>query len=255
MKRAAAQTPARVTSWAERSLPAAEERPELGRNLTYGLLDRLGRAIVTGEFDSTPFPIEAELVRRYGVSLSVTREAVKMLSAKGLLTARPRQGTSVQPISSWNLYDADVLRWLLDRQFSMELLRHFNQLRIAIEPEAAALAACFAQAEDIGRIERALERVKAARDGLNDPLQAKIAFHAAILQASRNPFYAQFGDVVGAALRTSLRFPREASRSIAGLQQHGAVQDAIRMGVPDEARAAMRRLIAGVPPERGSDHP
>src|SRR3546814_15140853 len=63
----------------------------LGRNLTYGLLDNLGRAIVTGQFDDEAFPTEAELTKRHGVSRSVTREAVKMLTAKGLLSARPRQ--------------------------------------------------------------------------------------------------------------------------------------------------------------------
>ena len=55
----------------------------LGRSLTYGLLDSLGRQIVTGKFDATVFPTEAELAKQYGVSWSVTREAVKMLTAKG----------------------------------------------------------------------------------------------------------------------------------------------------------------------------
>mgnify|MGYP003337701332 CR=1 FL=1 len=106
----------------------------LGRNLTYGLLDQLGKMIVTGAFDSKGFPTEAELSEQFGISRSVTREAVKMLSAKGLLTARPRQGTSIQPISAWNLFDADVLHWLLERKFSIDLLTQFNQLRAAIEP-------------------------------------------------------------------------------------------------------------------------
>src|SRR3546814_1451186 len=87
----------------------------------------LGRAIVTGQFDDEAFPTEAELTKRHGVSRSVTREAVKMLTAKGLLSARPRQGTVIQPTSSWNLFDTDVLRWLLERQFSIELLKQFNR--------------------------------------------------------------------------------------------------------------------------------
>src|SRR5687768_15914850 len=82
-----------------------------GRNLTFAMLDRLGRAIVTGAYDQQRFPTEAELAQQYEVSRSVTREAVKMLTAKGLLTARPRKGTTVQPSRCWNLFDADVLRW------------------------------------------------------------------------------------------------------------------------------------------------
>ena len=109
-----------------------------GRNLTFGMLDTLGRAIVTGGYEKQRFPTEAELAEQHKVSRSVTREAVKMLTAKGLLTARPRKGTTIQPSSHWNLFDPDVLRWLLERKFSLRLLRQFSELRVAIEPAAAA---------------------------------------------------------------------------------------------------------------------
>ena len=132
----------------------AELRTQLGRNLTYGLLDALGRSIVIGKYDTRAFPTEAELAKQHGVSRSVTREAVKMLTAKGLLSARPRQGTIVQPSTSWNLFDPDVLRWLLERKFSVQLLKHFNQLRVAIEPAAAALAATNADPGDLEAIKR-----------------------------------------------------------------------------------------------------
>jgi DNA-binding FadR family transcriptional regulator len=221
-------------------------RPELGRNLTYGLLDNLGRAIVTGRFEREAFPTEAELAKQHGVSRSVTREAVKMLTAKGLLSARPRQGTIVQPTSSWNLFDTDVLRWLLERQFSVELLKQFNQLRVAIEPEAAALAAQVADAEDLQRIDQGLERMKAADRGEDDTLEADIAFHVAILRASRNPFYAQFRDVVGTALRTSIRFTNRIKGRTASVSDHAAVRDAIRARDADGARGAMRSLIGDV---------
>src|SRR3954464_12448747 len=154
------------------------------RNLTFGLTDTLGKAIVTGAYDAARFPTEAELAKQHGVSRSVTREAVKMLTAKGLLSARPRQGTVVQPATSWNLFDTDVLRWLLERQFSVDLLRQFNQLRVAIEPEAAALAARVATAEDRQRISDGLDRMVAAERGHDDTLDADIAFHVAILRAS-----------------------------------------------------------------------
>lgn len=221
-------------------------RPELGRNLTYGLLDNLGRAIVTGRFEREAFPTEAELAKQHGVSRSVTREAVKMLTAKGLLSARPRQGTVVQPTTSWNLFDTDVLRWLLERQFSVELLKQFNQLRVAIEPEAAALAARFAGDDDFQRINDGLERMKAAEQGLDDTLEADIAFHIAILRGSGNPFYAQFREVVTTALRTSIRFTNRIKGRSASVADHAAVRDAIVARDPDGARTAMRELIGDV---------
>jgi len=222
------------------------ERPQLGRNLTHGMLDSLGRAIVVGRFDQTAFPTEAELAKQHGVSRSVTREAVKMLTAKGLLSARPRQGTVVQPSSSWNLFDTDVLRWLLERQFSVDLLRQFNQLRVAIEPEAAALAARFGGDDDRRAIAAGLARMAAAERGMDDTLDADIAFHVAILRASKNPFYGQFRDMVATALRTSIRFTNRIKGRSASLADHAAVCDAITVGDADTARQAMRRLIGDV---------
>ena len=81
-----------------------------GQNLTYSIANHIGIAIVTGVYSAdNPIPIEAELCRQYGASRPVLREAVKMLTAKGLLGARPRRGTWVQPEDKWNLLDPDVL--------------------------------------------------------------------------------------------------------------------------------------------------
>ncbi|HEU4959807.1 MAG TPA: FCD domain-containing protein [Sphingomonas sp.] len=223
-----------------------EVRTSLGRNLTYGMLDHLGKAIVTGAYEDTPFPTEAELSKQHAVSRSVTREAVKMLTAKGLLSARPRQGTMVQPVSNWNLFDPDVLRWLLDRKFSMDLLRQFSELRSAIEPAAAALAATAADADGFALIRAGFARMEAAEAGEDDPLEADIAFHVAILRASANPFYDQFRDVVSTALRTSIRFTNRIKGRTADLAQHSAAMEAIERRQPDAARAAMAVLIDDV---------
>src|SRR3546814_20936573 len=99
-------------------------------------LEALGRAIVVGDYKTRPFPTEAELAKTHDVSRSVTREAVKMLTAKGLLGARPKQGTFVQPDSNWNLFDTDVLRWLLEQSSSLSLRPKFNELSIAVGPKA-----------------------------------------------------------------------------------------------------------------------
>jgi DNA-binding FadR family transcriptional regulator len=217
-----------------------------GRNLTFAMLDALGRDIVTGEYEARRFPTEAELAVEHSVSRSVTREAVKMLTAKGLLTARPRKGTTVQPPSSWNLFDPDVLRWLLERKFSLELLRQFSELRIAIEPEAAALAASGADTAAVAEIRAGYERMEAAEAGAEDTLEADIAFHVAILNASANPFYRQFRDVVVTALRTSIRFTNRFKGRSASLPAHHAVLAAIESGDRTAAREAMAAIIAEV---------
>lgn len=219
---------------------------DMGRNLTYGMLDMLGKAIVTGQYDNQSFPTEADLAKQYDVSRSVVREAVKMLGAKGLLTARPRKGTTIQATNRWNLFDIDVLRWLLDRKFSLSVLRQFSELREAIEPAAAALAASAHSADGLAAIRAGYARMEAAETDEDDPLEADIAFHIAILQASANPFYAQFRDVVTTALRTSIRFTNRFKGRTASLPQHKAVLDAIANRRPSEAKAAMAALIADV---------
>ncbi|MDQ4087486.1 MAG: FCD domain-containing protein, partial [Pseudomonadota bacterium] len=202
------------------------------------MLDEVGRTIVTGGYDGRPFPTEAELAKQHSVSRSVTREAVKMLTAKGLLTARPRKGTTVQPSTHWNLFDPDVLRWLLERKFSLRLLRQFSELRIAIEPAAAALAAQAADAGEMDAIRAGYRRMEAAEAGVDDPLDADIAFHIAVLNASANPFYMQFRDVVETALRTSIRFTNRFKGRTASLPAHRAVLDAIEAREPERAREA-----------------
>lgn len=224
-----------------RGRPAAARR-----NLTYRMLDAVGRTIVTGGYDGRPFPTEAELAKEHNVSRSVTREAVKMLTAKGLLTARPRKGTTVQPPSSWNLFDPDVLRWLLERKFSLRLLRQFNELRVAIEPMAAALAAAAADEAGLGGIREGFRRMEAAERGEDEPLDADIAFHVAVLEASANPFYLQFREVVSTALQTSIRFTNRFAGRTADLEAHRAVMSAIEARAPEQAQAAMAAIIGDV---------
>ena len=224
----------------------AKEAKEGSRNLTFGMLEELGRAIVTGKYDKERFPTEDELTARYNVSRTVTREAVKMLTAKGLLKAKPRAGTTVQPPSAWSVFDPDVLRWMLERKFSLELLRHFNELRVAIEPQAAALAAYAEPGPAHATIEAGLQRMEAAERGEEDTLEADIAFHIAVLEASANPFFLQFRDTVATALRTSIRFTNRFKGRSADVAAHRAVFTAIQERDPQKARAAMSTIIGEV---------
>ena len=216
------------------------------RNLTYGLVESLGRSIVAGKFDSKSFPTEGELAIQHGTSRSVTREAVKMLTAKGLLRARPRQGTSVTSESYWNLLDPDVLRWLLERKFSLSLLKEFTEMRLAIEPAAVALAATRVDAATLARVEASLERMKAAERGEGDAVEADIAFHTALLAAAGNRFFANLDQLINTALRISIRFTNSIKGRTASIPQHEEVLDAVRARDPERAAAAMRQLIVDV---------
>ena len=223
-------------------------RRPTGQNLTYAIVEELGQAVVTQTYsDDDPFPIEAELCKQFGASRTVLREAVKMLTAKGLLSARPRQGTWVEPESKWNLLDPDVLRWLLERKFSLELLAEFTEVRMAIEPMAAMMASRSATPESLARIRHAIGRMRAAVNGEDDPLASDIAFHVAILHATGNRFYAQLEDVVNAALRISIRLTNQVKGvPQADVDLHEQVLEAIEARDPERARAKMEFIIKEV---------
>lgn len=217
-------------------------RPQ-SQNLTTRITEELGVAIVTGQFDPREkFPTEAELCLSYGVSRSILREAVKMLTTKGLLSARPRQGTRIESEYNWNLLDPDVLRWLLERQFSFDLLLQFNEVRLAIEPAAAALAATQGTPETLFRLRCAIDRMTAAETKLEDPLDADIDFHVAVLHASGNRFFIELESLIEAALRTSIRVTNQL-KAAANVDDHKKVFDAIESKDPALAKRSMEEII------------
>jgi len=220
-------------------------RATRGMNLTQQVADTLGNAIINGKYgDHNPVPSEAVLCEQLQVSRSAAREAVKSLAAKGLITSRARQGIRVLPESEWNLFDADVLRWMRDSNPSLELLREFTELRVAVEPEAAMLAAQRQDREKIELIRQALERMKNAETGLDDPLESDIAFHLSVLNASGNRFFMQLGRIIDTTLRVSIRFTNMRTGVKAGVHaDHKIIYDAIIAKQPKLAAKNASTLV------------
>ena len=218
-------------------------RSELGVSLAYGLLATLGQSIVTGEFDKTGFPTEAELCVKFGASRTVMREAVKMLSAKGLISSRQRQGTRVEPVENWNLLDPDVLRWLMERPYSNKIFLEFAQMRLAIEPAAAALAA---ENQDRPAIASIREGLQAMIDHAGQPdlaLKADIDFHVAILKASGNPFFWRLKPLITNALNLSIQLTNKIAGHMADIQAHESILVAIEKGDADTARRSSEAIL------------
>lgn len=95
-------------------------------NLTQQVVHELGKKIMQGKYKiGDSLPSEADLCTEFNISRTATREAVKMLTAKGLISSRPRQGIKVVDSKHWNLFDVDVLNWILLGKPDLYLLRHF----------------------------------------------------------------------------------------------------------------------------------
>src|SRR5689334_17433252 len=200
-------------------------------NLTQSLVQKLGSSIVRGELPAgKSLPIEAELGRKFGASRTAMREAVKILSTKGLIGQRPRVGTYVHPEERWDLLDAEVLTWILDRRYSHSLVREFLEVRIGIEPAAAALAAANATDADKDLLKARLDGMRDAIEGGADAVVADIAFHTTILEISHNRFYHQLSPIIETALRFSIRLTNKAKGAMADHDAHERIYRAIRNG-------------------------
>jgi DNA-binding FadR family transcriptional regulator len=133
---------------------------------------------------------------------------------------------------------------LLERKFSIDLLAEFTEIRLAIEPQAAAFAAVRATDAEKQKIAHALDRMQAAEVGDDDPLLSDIAFHVAVLQASGNRFFSQLQDLVDTALRISIRLTNQHKGvALASVADHKKVYDAIAAKDPEAARKASLSLI------------
>ena len=216
-----------------------------GSSLTYRIVEDLGIAIVTGQYlERSPFFVEDDLSKYYCVGRAILREVVKILTDKGLLGSMPHRGTWVQPEQNWNMLDSDVLRWTLGGARSLPLLIELMQMRLAVEPHAAGLAARSASTPERAAVAGAKERMIAADADENDMLSSDIAFHVAVMHASGNRFYAQHCRLVEIALRHSfcraMRFRGGWATSVADCKM---VADAILVSDTPAAEAAMRSLI------------
>lgn len=211
------------------------------------ILGVLGRAIASGDYpEGTLLPREAELQEQFQASRQTVREAIKVLTAKGMVYARKRAGTFVQPRSTWDLLDPDVLGWHPAGALPHDVLEDFVEMRRLIEPAAARFAATRGTDAELARIARALESMHASVRNSVNFYEADIEFHMSIFAASRNGVIGRMSAMLRPLLEASFRLQRAASERRGlhgGYDVHKAVYDAIFERRPDEAALAMERLL------------
>jgi DNA-binding FadR family transcriptional regulator len=215
---------------------------------SHGILNDLGVQIVSGRLAAgTQLPTEADLSRRWRISRPSVREALKALAQKGLIEPRTRRGTTVNGKHSWNVLDADVLRWLAAAPPDGDFYRELLELRTIVEPMAARLAAQRASHETIQALERTYHAMANALPAhLEACVQHDLALHELIIMASGNRLLMALATTIRTALLAAFRLSTNARKSYANsLAEHWAVVAAIRKRAPDDAAQAMRELLAG----------
>jgi len=205
----------------------------------------IGARIVAGRLKpGTILDGEIEASGQRQVSRSAYREAVLILTAKGLVHSRPKIGTRVTELDQWHLLDPDVLAWMFAKEPQRELLGSLFELRKFVEPEAAALAAERRTLEQLNRMGSALEVMAQQTLHTERGRVADKVFHAALLSASANPFLVSLSSSVTAAIAWSTLFKDRTQRlKRDAIPDHIKVHEAIAARNPGAARAAMTELI------------
>ncbi|MDQ4215624.1 FadR/GntR family transcriptional regulator [Microbacterium sp. ASV81] len=210
------------------------------------LLDTIGMRIVEGELPAGARLLTADVATELGASRSAMREVVRVLETMGMVDVRRRAGVEILPDDRWSPYAPELIRWRLDGSDRLRVLHELSQLRSAVEPLAARLAAANAGPEDRTDLVKAVLGMVEHGSRADEPayLAHDIAFHTAVLRGSGNPYLAGLADVVTALLhgRTShALMPQHADET--ALRLHQEVAAAITARDPEAAAAAMAAIV------------
>jgi DNA-binding FadR family transcriptional regulator len=155
--------------------------------LGVAVVDDLVDAIVSGKLEpGDSLPPEGPLSEQFGVSRTVIRESVKRVEEKGLVTIARGRGTQVRPTSSWNILDRTVLTALIKHDDSLGVLDELSVVRAQLESVMAAEAARARDADQLARLDAALQRMRETVDDQGAFRQADIEFHEVVMAISRN---------------------------------------------------------------------
>ncbi len=203
----------------------------------------LRRSIADGGLAAgDPLPSEADLAGQFGVSLRVVREALRKLTNQGLVETRQGKRavvTGLRPVAI-----EDYFRFAVDGDNTAygELL----ELRLALESQAAALAAERADANHLARLHAIMNRL--AQADMPDRVTLDLEFHGAIAAASGNRFFSAMLEALREVLAAERRAGGERIEA-AGLDhretnaQHQALLEAIAQRKPDLADQRMREIV------------
>lgn len=230
-------------------------------NLREQVMHELGHRIAREELrPGETLPKESDLCQEYGVSRTVVREAIKGLAARGLVESRARVGTTVCQRNEWKLLDPDVLSWIFDSERHGETLRHLTELRMVVEPAAAAWAAARATDAEIEHIKACFRQLEKAVGDRDAWIEADVKYHDSILMACHNPLI----EHLVSTLRSVLFKSREATvlameqadpedpedpyevATRNALELHRDPYEAIVQGNPDQARKGMETILQWV---------
>jgi DNA-binding FadR family transcriptional regulator len=128
----------------------------------------------------------------------------KTLTAKGFVVSRTRVGTTVLASTQWNLFDANVRARRLAVGFDARFRRDLAEIRKAIEPQAAALAAQRRTREQLRQMRGCAVKLAAGQRTPRSYAEADVALHLAVVAASGNTLMRPIASLIEAALMAAM---------------------------------------------------
>ena len=223
-----------------------EYASSLPTGATKQAVEVLGRRIANDVYAPDEImPTEAELTQSLGASRTTVRDAIKVLSGKGLVRTARRYGTRVRPVGEWNLLDGDVVGWHApDHPRIKRMFFETTELRVILEPEAAAIAAERATDAQIETIVSAAYAIRPGDTDVQSLFSADCQFHTTLLDATHNDVMRQMRQIILTMLRISYEFGVLVAHEedVSG-DGHVRVAEEIRGRRPDAARREMATML------------
>ncbi|REG83246.1 FadR/GntR family transcriptional regulator [Marinomonas pollencensis] len=211
------------------------------RSLHIQVARSIARRILSGEMPQGSIaPNEMTLCEQFGVSRTALREAIKLLTSKGLLESRPKIGTKVVSRDRWNFLDPQLIEWMDGLSDPAEFCTQFLGLRRAVEPEACALAALHATPEQKAELTSIFQQMEKTAQHFDHDTWTKVdlSFHRLIFNATNNDFYLPFGNILTTMFATFIK--HSSAHGGVCLTEHRLIFEAIIAGDSDGARNASR---------------
>lgn len=203
----------------------------------------LGGRIIRGEIAPGDILDPLKLEHELGVSRTVVREALRVLTAKGMVDARPKRGTYVLPRESWSLLDEDVLQWQMESRADDTFLANLAEVRAMVEPAGARLAAERRTDEDLDALREACDAMARPDATAEEVVDADLAFHRRLLFAAHNELLQRMEMIIEAGLRARDLLVHSHGTWADSVSEHRAVLDAVEAQDVDAAERAVRALL------------
>jgi DNA-binding FadR family transcriptional regulator len=204
----------------------------------------IARKILSGELSQDEIiPSEMVLCQQFNVSRTALREAVKLLTSKGLLESKPKVGTRVTSSDNWNFLDPQLLEWVTGLGNNEDVYKEFLALRRAIEPAAAALAAINATAEQRIMLSATFQEMDDLTKNFDAArwVEVDMQFHRLVFLSSGNSFYLPFANILATMFKSFIGHSSEKGGTC--LKQHREIYTAIMAGDAEKAKQANIDLL------------